>query len=67
MKNIDLMIMEGFFRDQVDPRRKQEKVDSGLVSKDNSKIANCPSEPINKTWNPDQYLERFCTPGDDRY
>jgi hypothetical protein len=61
MKNsgLGLLIMESMFREQVDPRRRQEKRDSELLSKSSSSVSNLPAEPICRTWNPSEQVEHF--------
>jgi len=59
MKPKDIFIMEGFFRETVEPRRRQEERDSRLLSKSSTAVANLSEQPINKIWRPGVQVERF--------
>lgn len=47
------------FYDVVDPRRKQEKVDSMMIEPDHNAMANLSEKFINKQFNPDKFVEAF--------
>lgn len=44
---------------RVDPRRRQERADADMVSKDMSAMANCPPQAKNHTFNAWKYPERL--------
>lgn len=55
----EILMAAGAFYDNVDPRRKQELVDSRMVQEDNNAIANLSAKPVYHTFNPDQYCEKL--------
>ena len=52
-------MMEGFFREQVEPRRRQEERDSRMVAMNHSAISNLSQEPIYRTFKPGFQVERL--------
>ena len=54
-----IMLMEDFFREQVEPRRRQEERDSKMVHCDHTAIANLKQEPIYRTFKSGFQVERF--------
>jgi hypothetical protein len=61
------MLMEEIFREQVEPRRKQEYTDSQMIHESKSSVANLPSQEINRTFNPCEYVEHFKNPANEKY
>lgn len=55
----ELLLMKKAFYNNVDPRRKQEQVDSNLVHEDPAAMANLSNRPVYHTWNPDEYVEKL--------
>jgi hypothetical protein len=52
-------ILFGIVRENVDPRRKQERADARMISEDHSAIANCSPKVINKQFDAWKYPERL--------
>lgn len=44
---------------RVDPRRRQERADSGMLSEDKTAMANMPTQSSNHTFNAWKYPERL--------
>jgi hypothetical protein len=59
MKKLNIMMMEDFFREQVEPRRRQEERDSKMVHCNHSAISNLSQEPIYRTFKPGFQVERL--------
>lgn len=49
--------MAGSFYRMIDPRRKQEVIDSRMVREDMDCTANLPDRPVNTQFNPNRYME----------
>ncbi len=62
-KKFDQMA-DAFYSVVIDPRRKQEVMDSRMVQEDHGAIANLSPKFINRTYNCDKFVERF-KPGND--
>jgi hypothetical protein len=59
MKHLNIFALEGFFREQVEPRRRQEERDGKMISKSSSAIANLSEQPIYRTFRPGFQVERL--------
>jgi hypothetical protein len=66
MKKLNIMMMEDFFREQVEPRRRQEERDSRRVKCDYTAIANLSKEPMCKEFPVGIQVERLFNPANDR-
>jgi hypothetical protein len=59
MKKLNIMMMEDYFREQVEPRRRQEERDSKMVRCNHSAVSNLAQEPIYRTFKPGFQVERL--------
>jgi len=55
--NMEFMITS--FYENVDPRRKQERMDGRMVSEDHNAMSNLSERPVYRTFNPDEKVERL--------
>ena len=53
------LLLRGTFFENVDPRRKQERVDSRMIAENHTKIANLSETPIHREFNAWKYPERL--------
>lgn len=49
--------LAGSFYRQIDPRLKQQVMDSRMMQEDEYSIANLSSQPIHRMFNPNKYME----------
>lgn len=54
-----ISMMRANFYGNVDPRRKQERVDGSLVAEDHGSMANLSNTAIHREWNPWKNVERL--------
>ncbi len=57
---IELQMRANFYSN-VDPRRKQEQIDSNMVHEDQSDIANLSQRAVYHTFDPNRHVERLAT------
>jgi hypothetical protein len=66
LKNkVGIMLMEDFFRETVEPRRRQEQRDSDMVKYNYSAVSNLSQEPIYRTFRPGFKVERLRNDGNE--
>lgn len=58
MEDITIILRDTFLSN-VDPRRKQELVDSRMIQEDHRAISNLPPVGFQREFNPDRYVEHF--------
>lgn len=56
---MELKMMAMTFYENVDPRRKQERVNARMVSEDHAAMSNLSQAPVYKTFDADRYTERL--------
>ena len=54
--------MKSFFWQGIDPRRRQEFADGGIIKEDYTAMGNCPTQPIHKEYPKISY---YASPQDD--
>lgn len=52
-------LMREAFYSNVDPRRKQERIDAGMIREDKNAMANLPRQAIAHTFEADEFVEHL--------